>query len=477
MRTEEGEISTLENIKPPHFHLISLINFIPAHIPNQKSPFCQRIYLHLVDSAIKMRLKGKIMKIVLLLIISVSAHFSCFLQINLVPNNSFETFSICPLIPGAPNYSGVNAICLASPWFQPLNPNATPSDFGCGESSSDFWHSCSGNVPLTGGGSDFQYPKTGDGFVGIGLFYPINPEESRESMEVPLKEALKRKQYCVSWSANLAGISGRGANGVGAYFSQDTVFQTGFWERIPVTPQIENLAIVTDTQNWIPFHQSFLAQGGERFMTISNFREGDLIQSIIVDTTLLWPYYYFDDFGVYELPEISAGLGGEIDTLGESVALQANCEGCWNDLVYRWWPSAGLSDTTVLNPVATPEVTTTYYFGLIDTSETVPCIVDLVDSVTVFVNIPEDTIMPPPTSFSWLVFPSPTTGNLSLQFSGITETTSLQLIDERGRLIRRYDIPKDTQSFPLDLSPFAAGEYFLRLENSTLIEKRKVTKM
>ena len=211
-------------------------------------------------------------------------------------------------------------------------------------------------------------------------------------------------------------------------------------------------------------------------MTISNFREGDLIESIIVDTTLLWPYYYFDDFGVYELPEISAGLGGEIDTLGENVSLQANCEGCWNDLVYRWWPSAGLSDTTILNPIATPEVTTTYYFGLIDTSETVPCIVDLVDSVTVFVTIPQDTITPPPTSFSWLVYPSPTSGNLTLQFSALNNDSQLLIIDSRGRLVRTISIPKNTESFPLDISALAAGEYFLQVENESLKEKRKIVK-
>ena len=396
--------------------------------------------------------------------------------VNLVPNPGFEYFSSCPFYPST-LYSGANAICLASPWFQPLNPNATPSDFGCGESSSDFWHSCSGNVPYTAGGFDFQYPKTGDGFIGIGLFYPLNPIESRESIEVPLKEALKRKHYCVSWETSLANFSGVAANRVGAYFSQDTVFQTGFWEQILVIPQVENLAIVTDTQNWVPFHQSFLAQGGERFMTVSNFCVGENIESVIVNPNNGSPYYYFDDFGVFELPEISAGLGGEIDTLGENVNLQANCEGCWNDLVYRWWPSAGLSDSTILNPIATPDVTTTYYFGLIDTSETVPCIVDLVDSVTVFVTIPQDTVAPPPTSFSWLVYPSPTSGNLTLQFSALNNDSQLLIIDARGRLVRKIFVPKQTESMPLDISALAAGEYFLQVENESLKEKRKITKI
>ena len=401
----------------------------------------------------------------------------CYSQpINLIPNSGFETFSDCPYFEPSPYYSGANGICLATPWFQPLNPNSSPSDFGCGESSSDFYHSCAGRIPKMMFDEGFQYPNSGEGFAGIGLFHPSIPVETRESLEVPLTEPLKRKHYCVSWYSNLAGISGRASNGIGAYFSQDTVFQTGFWLQIPVTPQIENLAIVTDTQNWVPFHQSFLAQGGERFMTISNFKDGDLIESIILKPEDGWPYYYFDDFGVYELPEISAGLGGEIDTLGENIPLQASCEGCWNDLVYRWWPSAGLSDTTILNPIATPEVTTTYYFGLIDTSETVPCIVDLVDSVTVFVTIPQDTVTPPPTSFSWLVYPSPTSGNLTVQFSGLSSDSQLLIIDARGRLVRKIAVPKNTESFPLDIAALAAGEYFLQVENEGLKEKRKIVK-
>ncbi len=397
-------------------------------------------------------------------------------QVNLVPNPGFEIYDTCPFNTVMPIRAGAEAICRATPWFQPNEPNATPSS-GCGKSSSDFFHTCSGNIPYVSSGFNYQYPHLGNGFSGIAFFDPYIPNEAREYLEVPLTSLLKKKQYCVSWNTNLSGVSGIGANRVGAHFSKDTIFQTGSWERIPVIPQVENFAIVTDTQNWVPFHQIFTAEGGERFMTIGNFREAGLIDSIVVNPSLRWPYYYFDDFGVYELPEISAGLGGEIDTLGENVGLQANCEGCWNDLVYRWWPSAGLSDTTILNPIATPDVTTTYYFGLIDTSETVPCIVDLVDSVTVFVTIPQDTVTPPPTSFSWLVYPSPTNGNLTIQFSALEFDSQLLIIDARGRLVRKIAVPKNTESLPLDISALAAGEYFLQVENEVLKEKRKVTKI
>jgi hypothetical protein len=412
-----------------------------------------------------------------LLCFTVTLSFSCFSQNNLVPNSGFEVYDSCPYFADNPILSGAEVICRAIPWFQPCYPNLNPSS-GCGNSSSDFYHNCGGNVPIVWLGFDFQYPNSGGGFSGINLGGPTPPLEGREYIEVKLKNELtSNKKYCVLWHSNLSRVSRFGSNRTGAYFSKDTIFQFGNdFNRIPVIPQIENMAIVMDTQNWVPFHQIFTAEGGEKYMTVGNFRENSMIETQILYPNNTWSYYYFDDFGVYELPEISAGLGGEIDTLGENVPLQANCEGCWNDLVYRWWPSAGLSDTTILSPIATPEVTTTYYFGLIDTSETVPCIVDLVDSVTVFVTFPQDTVTPPPTSFSWLVYPSPTNGNLTVQFSALTNDSQLLIIDARGRLVRKIAVPKNTESLPLDISSLAAGEYFLQIENSGLKQRRKIVK-
>ena len=374
-----------------------------------------------------------------------------------------------------PQLSGFGAICNSVPWFQPFFPNDTSSN--CGGSSTDFFHTCSEQIPNILY-TDFQFPYNGQGFAGIASYDALGLlEEYREYLEIKLEASLKNKKYCVSWFNNLSEISRFGANRVGAYFSKDTVFQFGNWAIINEVPQIENLSIVTDTQNWVPFHQIFTAERGEKYMTVGNFRVKSMIDTGPVrDINNRWVYYYFDDFGVYELPEISAGQGGEIDTLGENVALQANCEGCWNDLVYRWWPSAGLSDTTILNPIATPEVTTTYYFGLIDTSETVPCIVDLVDSVTVFVTISQDTVTPQPTGFTWLVYPTPTSGNLTLQFSALTNDSQLLIIDARGRLVRKIFVPKNTESLPLDISALAAGEYFLQIENNSQKERRKITK-
>ena len=386
---------------------------------------------------------------------------------NLVPNPSFEIYDTCPYEPINPLYSGISAICNAVPWFQ---PNST--DFFC-SGSTDFYHDCNNTVPKNISG--FQYARSGNGYAGAGIC--DNPNvKFREYLQVPLIQTLNIKNYCVSFYVNTPNVDWSSTNCIQARLTKDSVITNSFGT-IYLSDGIGANEIVRDTVDWILIKGIYNAKGGEKFMTIGCFEDITWDDYLCSETQGCgFSYYYFDDFGVYELPEISAGLGGEIDTLGENVPLQANCEGCWNDLVYRWWPSTGLSDTTILNPIATPEVTTTYYFGLIDTSETVPCIVDLVDSVTVLVTIPQDTVTPPPTSFSWLVYPSPTSGNLTLQFSALNNDSQLLIIDARGRLVRKINVPKNTESLPLDISALAAGEYFLQIENEVLKEKRKIVK-
>ena len=405
----------------------------------------------------------------LIVLLSTFVLFSFFAktQLNLVPNPGFEIFDTCPKNELNPPYSGVDAICHAIPWFQPNSPYHFCSG------SSDFFHQCANSVPQNIVG--FQYARTGSGYAGAGI--TDNPNlNGGEYLEVELINKLERKKYCVSYFIKTPLVDWSSTNCIQARFTKDSVISNSF-DRIYLSDGVGATNIVRDTLNWFLVKGIYNANDEEKFMTIGCFEDITWNDYLCSETIGCGPaYYYFDDFGVYELPEISAGLGGEIDTLGENVSLQANCEGCWNDLVYRWWPSAGLSDSTILNPIATPEVTTTYYFGLIDTSETVPCIVDLVDSVTVFVTIPQDTITPPPTSFSWLVYPSPTSGNLTLQFSALNNDSQLLIIDARGRLVRKITVPKNTESLPLDISALAAGEYFLQIENSVLKEKRKITK-
>ncbi len=87
------------------------------------------------------------------------------------------------------------------------------------------------------------------------------------------------------------------------------------------------------------------------------------------------------------LTEVNAGNNiyltcGESDTINPIVTYSGP-----NTLSYSWSPSYGLSDTTILNPVANPTITTTYTITVSDG------MVNAIDSVTVFVDpLPEQEI-------------------------------------------------------------------------------------
>ncbi|NCA22058.1 MAG: hypothetical protein EBS86_13075, partial [Crocinitomicaceae bacterium] len=124
----------------------------------------------------------------------------CIAQpINLVPNPGFEIYNTCPFTAGTINYSGIDQICYAIPWFQPNFPSAIIQN-GCG-GSSDFFHACSGVVPRNVAG--YQYPKSGLGYAGIGP-YGYQSNDGREYLEIKLDSKLEKRKYCNSFFVSLA---------------------------------------------------------------------------------------------------------------------------------------------------------------------------------------------------------------------------------------------------------------------------------
>jgi hypothetical protein len=285
------------------------------------------------------------------------------------------------------------------------------------------------------------------------------------------------KNYCTFFYTNRSNNFIAATDCIGLVFTENSLLYNGVnWQYYPAIPDIQNETedVIIDTLNWTLIEGVYSATGGEKFITIGCFLPKEQVNYICytMPDSCGYAYYYFDDFGVYELPEITAGTDAEICEYGGSVQLQASCEGCWDGLQYRWWPSVGLSDTSILNPIATPVQTTTYYFGLIDTTETVPCIVDLVDSVTVTVC---DGIEPP--AFNFTIQPNPGKDKVELVFTHVPEDTELLLYDLRGRLILQITIPKETTSYQLDISHLANAQYMLKLQNSSGAIRKKLMKM
>ncbi|HZF99493.1 MAG TPA: hypothetical protein VEY71_00750, partial [Chitinophagales bacterium] len=173
---------------------------------------------------------------------------------NLVPNPSFEEYDVCP--DGLNDFNG-----YVSGWFK-----ASPS-------STDYYHACAGSVGEAGVPQNFpgyQVPRTGEAYAGI-LCYTDGG--TREYVEIGLTQPLQADTaYCAEFYAVRCNYYGSVVSSLGICFTTDTAYEITI-DAISYVPQITNplTDFITDTLNWTRVSGQFIAQGGERFVTIGNF--------------------------------------------------------------------------------------------------------------------------------------------------------------------------------------------------------------
>ncbi|HRH04155.1 MAG TPA: T9SS type A sorting domain-containing protein [Bacteroidia bacterium] len=235
-------------------------------------------------------------KIVLIISLIVSIRLVAFSQ-NLVPNGSFENYITCP--------TSFAQIYNATGWFQPHKyPGSNSVNLS---SSSDYYNSCSGSslvtVPINAAG--FQFARTGNGYIGIAFYTPnVNGNAFREYAEIKLSQVLtENKRYNLRYYVCLANQSWFSITKFDAYFSNDSLLYTSQnLYKIPVTPQIQFSGRIDDTLNWVLVSGSFIALGGEKFLTLGNFQDGSVCDSLIANSnpTSGGAYYYIDDVSLEE---------------------------------------------------------------------------------------------------------------------------------------------------------------------------------
>lgn len=340
-------------------------------------------------------------------------------QNNLVPNPSFEFYNNCP-------FNGQQNITDVDFWFQ---PNTFSVNGG-----TDFYDTCSaaGLADVPSNIAGFQYPHSGGGYIGERMYLvPANPDQGREYAEVKLLDSLNSdKHYCVSFYVVLTESSNGGIRQIEAYLSNDTLLYYGpNSETIPVNAQIKNSGgIITDTMNWTLIKGIYNASGGESFLTIGNFTPGDSVDLSGTGGA----YYYIDDVSVIELPELNAGVN-EVIILGDSTALNGAISQQWPGMQFEWFPNNGLDDPFSLTPYATPNTTTTYTLTVSCPTCAVPCLSDLADSMTVFVEQ-----ISSPQTFPFHV-PTLLYTDQLFMIDSIVPGTKVKLYDIRGRKVFESD--------------------------------------
>ena len=265
--------------------------------------------------------------IVLLLLCGLATKAQIILSPNLVNNPSFEEFYSCP--------SQVNQLYESKYWWgtstEYFNACATPGGF---------------SVPSNGFG--FQYAHTGVAFAGVGIYSNTNPNyDYRESIKTKLSDSLiASKRYCTKFYVSLAEYSYNTfftpliiLDSIGMLFTNDSVQDTIPLPIVSNGIKVQNTILNIDTISWFQISNTFIANGGEQYLTIGNF-----------DNAINWTnnaiYIYVDDVSVCEC-SFNFNLGNDTTLcIGESLILNPNMP----NATYTWQDGSTNSTYTITQP-------------------------------------------------------------------------------------------------------------------------------
>lgn len=174
---------------------------------------------------------------------------------NLVPNYSFETLS--------KKIKELGAIHVAEPW---KSATLAPADV--------YSAKCKKGPAVAGRNHIGEEDAlTGGNYAGFRA-YSYKDKTPRSYVYVELKEPLKAgKTYCVTFNVSFADLSKYAVNNLGAYLSEEplTAKNTGILEAKAHVMQRTN-RIFEKQFYWEAICGTFKAKGGEKYLTIGNFR-------------------------------------------------------------------------------------------------------------------------------------------------------------------------------------------------------------
>jgi hypothetical protein len=186
-----------------------------------------------------------------------------FSQVNLVPNPSFEEnhgTEPCPFNPA-------DSLLWPDSWISPAptwgggNPDYFLTWY-CNQYSS---------VPINYAG--YQFPFEGNAYTAICVASEILGVTYREYLQTALIDTLEAgHRYCFSAWVSCSDSAGKATDDIGVFFSDTAIYKYD-GKNFPFTPQIRNTEgrYLEDKSNWQLFSGSFIASGGERYITIGNF--------------------------------------------------------------------------------------------------------------------------------------------------------------------------------------------------------------
>jgi hypothetical protein len=217
---------------------------------------------------------------------------------NLIFNGDFENFSTCP--------NQISQLFYANGWFQPHKyPGNNNVNVYC---STDFFYQCADSqsyVSVPKNYMGFQLAHSGSGYIGAAIFTPYSAGNGdREYAETKLTQTLiAGKKYNLNYYVSLANKCLYSITKFDAYFSNDSLlFTSSNRMNIPVTPQIQYNGRINDTLNWVGISGSYVAIGGENYLTLGNFHDVAFCDSLknLYSAIHNEAYYFYDNISLVE---------------------------------------------------------------------------------------------------------------------------------------------------------------------------------
>ena len=255
---------------------------------------------------------------------------------NLVPNGSFEGYSICPVTLNG-SLTPLSQIEHLYNWVQATIENP------------DYFNTCASaitvnsvNVPNNVMGS--EYAHSGNGYLGI---VADHGGTGQEYIEVPLTiNLLNGRKYYFEMYVSLAEASCY-TSSIGAYFSNSQISDT-ITTYLNYSPQITS-NLITNKSGWTKVSGFYQASGGEKYLTIGNYGGMTMTWAgLPCWNPLEFSYLYIDD--VYLVDTCLATQKYDTALCSSSVPLTLNTLHLLTAANYLWNTAATTPSIQITQP-------------------------------------------------------------------------------------------------------------------------------
>jgi OOP family OmpA-OmpF porin len=205
---------------------------------------------------------------------------------SLVVDGGFENYKYCPV-----SFTTISMDYLED-WTQATAGTA------------DYYNTCSRNAGVPSNVFGEEPAKEGKGYIGLVTYAP-SKRNYREYMQSKLTEPLLANQeYCVEFWVSLADFANYRTDALGVYLSKEA--PSGPNQSVlelPAQLQIPKSYLIRKVNGWIAVSGVVVAEGGEEYITIGNFRpdyEVRVSSRELSREGRVWDYayYYIDELSV-----------------------------------------------------------------------------------------------------------------------------------------------------------------------------------